>query len=161
MKPEGVTRHALPVVDRLFEAHLVVAALDVSIAFYRDRLGLAVAQLIAERQVAFFWIGPPGTSMLGLWAGGSAPQKTTAHVAFAAALDEVLAAPQALQSVGITALDFDGVTTSEAVVLGWMPAAAVYFRDPDGHLLEYIAMLDGAPRPELGVVSWRRWTELR
>jgi hypothetical protein len=39
-----------------------------------------------------------------------------------------------------------------------MPAASVYFRDPDGHLLEYIAMLDDRPRPEDGVVTWRQWT---
>jgi len=38
-----------------------------------------------------------------------------------------------------------------------MPAASVFFRDPDGHLLEYLAMLDGAPRPDLGVVSWSEW----
>jgi lactoylglutathione lyase len=39
-----------------------------------------------------------------------------------------------------------------------MPAAAVYFRDPDGHLLEYLAMLDEEPRPDSGVVSWSQWT---
>jgi hypothetical protein len=39
-----------------------------------------------------------------------------------------------------------------------MPAAAVYFRDPDGHLLEYIAMLSEDARPQAGVVTWRNWT---
>ena len=39
-------------------------------------------------------------------------------------------------------------------MIGWMPAAAVYFRDPDGHLLEYLAMLDGEPDPERGIVTW-------
>jgi lactoylglutathione lyase len=43
-------------------------------------------------------------------------------------------------------------------VIGWMPAAAVYFEDPDGHLLEYLAMLDEAPRPEAGVVGWSEWS---
>jgi len=38
-----------------------------------------------------------------------------------------------------------------------MPAAAVYFRDPDGHLLEYLAMLDDAPRPSAGIVPDSRW----
>jgi hypothetical protein len=42
-------------------------------------------------------------------------------------------------------------------VIGWMPAAAVYFRDPDGHLIEYLAMLDEPPRPEVGIVSWSDW----
>jgi hypothetical protein len=35
-----------------------------------------------------------------------------------------------------------------------MPAAAIYFRDPDGHQLECLAMLDGPARPELGIVPW-------
>jgi lactoylglutathione lyase len=80
-----------------------------------------------------------------------------AHVAFAAGLDDVLAAPQTLASAGITPLDFDGLPTDEPVVLGWMPAASVYFRDPDGHLLEYLAMLPDAPRPEWGILPWSVW----
>jgi lactoylglutathione lyase len=41
-------------------------------------------------------------------------------------------------------------------MIGWMPTAAVYFRDPDGHMVEYIAMLGGRPKPELGIVPWLR-----
>src|SRR5262245_9784656 len=145
-------------VDRLFEAHLTVADLDTSIAFYRDRLGFELAHVTPARQAAFFWIGVRGTTMLGLWAGGSAPQKTTMHVAFAAALDDVIAAPRVLQLTDITPLDFEGHPTDEPVVLAWMPAASIYFRDPDGHLLEYIAMLPGDPRPDAGVLKWHEWT---
>jgi lactoylglutathione lyase len=47
----------------------------------------------------------------------------------------------------------------EPVVIGWMPAASVFFTDPDGHLLEYLAMLQEAPRPERGVVRYSEWTE--
>ena len=47
---------------------------------------------------------------------------------------------------------------TKPVVIGWMPAASVYFHDPDGHLLEYIAMLPDDPRPDVGVVTWREWT---
>jgi lactoylglutathione lyase len=149
------------VVDRLFEAHLIVADLDVSIAFYRDRLGFELAYVTPEHHAAFFWIGSRGRSMLGLWHAGAAPQKTTAHVAFAAAPDAVIAAPQRLQSAGIVALDFNGQPTDEPVVLAWMPALAVYFLDPDGHLLEYIAMLEGEPRPGEGVVALSAWSSHR
>lgn len=145
------------VVDRLFEAHLTVASLDTSIAFYRDCLGLELAHVVPARQAAFFWIGSRGTTMLGLWGAGSGPQKTTTHIAFAAALDDVIAAPRRLSSAGITALDFVGTPTDEPVVLAWMPAAAVYFRDPDGHLLEYIAMLDSQPTAD-DVLTWSEWT---
>ena len=146
-------------VDRLFETHLVVADLDASIAFYRDRVGLELAHVAPARQAAFFWVGSRGTTMLGLWTGGSAPQKTTTHIAFVARRDDVIAAPRALQSAGITPLDFDGRPTDEPVVLAWMPAASIYFHDPDGHLLEYIAMLAEDPRPDRGVVRWHEWTQ--
>ena len=29
----------------------------------------------------------------------------------------------------------------------------------DGHLLEYIAMLEGEPRPDEGLVEWHAWHE--
>jgi lactoylglutathione lyase len=41
-------------------------------------------------------------------------------------------------------------------VLAWMPAASIYFLDPDGNLPEFISMPD-APRPDLGVVPWNDW----
>lgn len=147
-------------VTHLFEAHLTVDDLDTSLAFYRDRVGLAPAHVDAKRQAAFFWIGAPGTTMLGLWAGRQAAQKATSHIALAATLDDVIAAPQALRSVGLTPLDFDGKATDEPVVLAWMPAASIYFLDPDGHLLEYIAMLPDAARPDGGVVRWHEWRRL-
>ena len=146
-------------VERLFETHLVVTDLDASIAFYRDRVGLELAHVIPARQAAFFWVGSRGTTMLGLWAGGSAPQKTTTHIAFVARRDDVIAAPRALQSAGITPLDFNGRPTDEPVVLAWMPAVSIYFHDPDGHLLEYIAMLAEDARPDRGVVRWHEWTQ--
>ena len=42
-----------------------------------------------------------------------------------------------------------------------MPAAAVYFRDPDGHLLEYLAMLDEDADPERGITTWSAWNANR
>ena len=45
----------------------------------------------------------------------------------------------------------------EPVVLAWMPAASLYFRDPDGNLIEFLSMLPDAPQPGLGIVRWSRW----
>jgi lactoylglutathione lyase len=146
-------------IDRLFEAHLIVADLETSIAFYRDRLGLELAHVEPARRAAFLWVGARGDSMLGLWQAGAGPQKTTTHIAFATTAEDVLRAPQRLQSAGIVALDFNGRPTAEPIVLAWMPAVAVYFLDPDGHLLEYIAMLEGEPRPDEGLVEWHAWHE--
>lgn len=147
----------IAVADGLFESHLTVADLDLSVKFYRERLGFELAHVVPPRQAAFLWIGSRGTSMLGLWGAGFSPLKTTTHIAFAATLQEVIAAPERLKAAGIAALDFDGRPTDEPVVLAWMPAASVYFRDPDGHLLEYIATLEDKPRRGAGVLTWREW----
>ena len=146
----------IPVLD-LFEAHLTVTDLNRAIEFYRDAVGLRLAHVTSARQAAFFWIGSSGNGMLGLWAAGSGPQRVTSHTAFRATLADVVAAPRALRSAGITPLDFDGRPTDQPVVLAWMPAASVFFHDPDGHLLEFIAMLPHEPRPEHGIVPWRMW----
>jgi len=150
----------IPIRD-LFESHLTVSDLDRSIHFYRDVLGLAEANIIRERRVAFLWIGAPGKAMLGLWETGSGPQRMTQHVAFKVEKDDVLASLNALRQAGITPLDFDSQPTDEPVVLCWMPAVAIYFHDPDGNLLEFLAMLPQAARPELGVVKWNSFVAQR
>lgn len=143
--------------DGLFETHLNVARLETSIAFYAALPGFTLAHRFDERRVAFFWIGGRGRSMIGLWQTGTAPNVMQLHTAFRCTLEDVLAAPARLQAAGITPLGFDGEAVTEPIVYGWMPAAAVFFRDPDGHLLEYIAMLPGEPRPDVGVVPYSCW----
>jgi lactoylglutathione lyase len=79
------------------------------------------------------------------------------HVAFSVGLDELRTAPEGLAAAGVTPLSFFGEPADEPSVIGWMPAAAVYFRDPDDHMLEYLAMLDEPPRPEAGITTWSNW----
>lgn len=141
----------------LFETHLTVSDLDRSVAFYRDVVGLPLGLTLPQRGAAFFWIGEAGKAMLGLWAIGSAPIALSLHVAFTTSLEDVLDASDRLRALGVTPLSFHGTETTEPSVIGWMPAAAVYFRDPDGHLLEYLAMLDEQPEPERGVTTWSEW----
>ena len=148
--------HHVPV-RRLFESHLTVSDLHRSVSFYRDFVGLPLALEVPERNAAFFWVGEAGDSLLGLWSIGSAPLGFTLHVAFEVTMNDLLDAPKRLEALGITPLSFFGAETTEPSVIGWMPAAALYFHDPDGHLLEYLTMLDEDPRPELGIVSWSEW----
>ena len=142
----------------LFETHLTVRDVQRSVAFYRDVVGLPVALDLPERNAAFMWIGGRGRSMLGLWGIGSSVNSLTLHIAFGVAFDDLLSAPERLRAAGVTPLSFFGEETSEPDVLAWMPAVAVYFEDPDGHLLEYLAMLDEEPRPEAGIVSYSEWS---
>jgi lactoylglutathione lyase len=144
-------------IRRLFESHLTVSDLQRSVSFYRDSVGLPLALELPERDAAFFWVGQAGDSLLGLWSLGSAPLGLTLHVAFEVDINDLLDAPKRLEAQGITPLSFFGVQTNEPSVIGWMPAASLFFRDPDGHLLEYLTMLDDEPRPDLGIVSWSEW----
>jgi GNAT superfamily N-acetyltransferase/catechol 2,3-dioxygenase-like lactoylglutathione lyase family enzyme len=146
-------------VGGLFETHLTVSDVSRSVVFYRDTVGLSLALEVPECGAAFFWIGEPGESMLGLWSLGSAPVGLSLHVAFSASLDDVLTACERLRALGVTPLSFFADETTEPSVIGWMPAAAVYFQDPDGHLLEYLAMLDEPPRPDAGILPWSAWVE--
>ena len=146
-----------PPVSGLFETHLTVSDLSRSLAFYRDVVGLPLALELPERGAAFFWIGRPGEAMLGLWSLGSSPIGLSLHIAFKATREDVLLACDRLRATGVTPLSFFAEETDEPSVIGWMPAAAVYFRDPDAHLLEYLAMLDEPGRPEIGIVSWSSW----
>jgi lactoylglutathione lyase len=143
----------------IFETHLLVRDLARSVAFYRDVLGLPLATEVPERRAAFVWVGGEGNAMLGLWET-SAPIGMRLHFAFAVRAEDVLASVDALKAAGVAPLGFHGEPTDEPVVLGWMPAVAVYFRDPDGHSLEFIGMLPAPGRPERGVVRWSEWQRI-
>jgi len=141
----------------VYETHLSVANLARSVAFYRDVLGLDLAQEFPERGIAFFWVGGKRDGMLGLWQGGHGPLRMLGHFAFRMTRAVVLTAPEALKACGVEPLGFHAEPISEPVVLGWMPALSVYFKDPDGHSLEFIHVMDAPPDPNFGTGTLSDW----
>jgi lactoylglutathione lyase len=144
----------------LFETHIDVADLDRAGSFYGETLGLQLGRVDQVRRVAFYWVGPRGEAMLGLWEK-PATEIRPQHFAFRASIEDVLhhAVPY-LQARNLPARNFLDDGTERPMVFGWMPALSIYFRDPDGHSLEFIAMLHDTPRPDVNVVSWDEWQRL-
>lgn len=147
----------MPPVVGLYETHLTVADLTRSIAFYRDVVGLELARIFAERRIAFFWVDDRRTGMLGLWETGGGPLGMRLHIAFSMTREGVLASHAALAAQGVEPLNFAGQRAAEPEVIGWMPALSQYFADPDGHSIEFIAILDDDPNPEFGVRPYSEW----
>lgn len=140
----------------LFETHIQVSNLQTSVKFYSALPGLELAMIDHNRNIAFYWIGKRGEAMMGLWEnkGHFAPQ----HFAFRSEVETILkAAVPALVKMNIECYNFLKDGHSKPMVFAWMPAIAIYFRDPDYHELELIAMLPQKPRPELGILSYEEW----
>jgi lactoylglutathione lyase len=143
----------------LYETHLPVANTENAKKFYVDIVGLEFAYRDPGRDIVFLWIGAGKRSMLGLWGPNTTYGRDfhKCHFAIAMSLPELLAAGERLNSLGISTRDFSGNETAEPSVIGWMPSAQLYFRDQDGHSVEFIALLDEAPDPPfIGPLSdWR------
>lgn len=141
----------------LYETHLFVENLEISTQFYSTVLGLKQCYYEAERRAAFFWIGRDKEAMLGLWEKPK-DEIDIRHFAFRCEKEFVLnQAVDFLQRHNLKPYNFLNDDTSNPMVFSWMPAIAIYFDDPDGHILEFIALLEGDSRPEQGVVSYEDW----
>ena len=146
-------------ISGLYETHLTVSDLDRSVAFYRDVVGLELAHTVPKRHAAFFWIGGRDRSMLGLWCIHSSPVFLRLHIAFSVTLDDVIRSVNVLRSRKLVPRNGGGgPEIDEPVVFPWMPAASVYFDDPDGHSLEYISILPENPQLGLfGTMPLSKW----
>lgn len=147
-----------PAIKSLYETHLFVECLERSVKFYRDVLGLHHCHTEEERRAAFFWIGAERQSMLGVWERPPSDIEIR-HFAFRVEPSAVLASVEWLQQSGLQPYNFfaEADIDVEPMVFAWVPAVAIYFRDPDGHSLEFIGLLDAKPAPERGVVRYSEW----
>lgn len=140
----------------LYETHVQVSNLESSVKFYTEVLGLEFANKDETRPIVFLWIGKNKESMLGLWEQKENLQ--TRHFAFTADKEDILNySVEFLKNKNLKPYNFlkDGI--DEPMVFAWMPALAIYFNDPDGNQLEFISILEGDGKPELGVLSYEEW----
>jgi predicted enzyme related to lactoylglutathione lyase len=141
----------------LFETHINVNSLERSMKFYGEVLNLELGRYEEERRVAFYWLGKWGEAMLGIWEKPTT-QVLPQHFAFRCEVDDVLTlSVKYLKERGLRVHNFFNDGTERPMVFAWMPAISIYFNDPDDHSLEFIAMLPGKPRPELGIITYEEW----
>jgi lactoylglutathione lyase len=148
----------------LYEVHLPVIDLERAVAFYVDKLGFEFGLGVTGESSALLLYNDERTRwMLGLFRVDSVVHRTAAefHISFRVAENDVDSMVPWLNERGIATehpphAPIQG-PMKEPVVHGWMPAAAVFFRDPDGHLLEFIADLADSPRPDLVYRPLSEW----
>ena len=150
----------------VFETHVQVKNLENAMGFYGDILGLELGFMETERRAALYWVGGRGRTMLGVWEkppwlpADAGERILPQHLAFEVSLSNLQAAILRMKERGIQMRNFFEQVTDEPSVFGWIPAASIYFNDPDGHLLEFIAKLRDDPLAEAGVVSLTEWNQL-
>lgn len=137
---------------QLYETHIPVADTKISETFYRAVVGLPFAYRDPARDIVFLWVDKKEKGMVGLWGpttgfGRQSGVITPCHFAFAVSFEELLRAIDKLNERGIETRGFGGPPSREPSVIGWMPSAQIYFRDPDGHSLEFITILPNLPNP--------------
>lgn len=144
----------------LYETHVLTKNLEAAVEFYQ-KLGMPLAYLLEDRRAAFFWFekGKEKKQMLGVWEVAEA-KWVAKHFAFHITYEEIIGAIDWLKEKEIEPVPDFSMNPIEPLVHCWMPAASVYFKDPDGNSLEYIHVLDGEPKPELGVVYLSEWEKM-
>ncbi|MFD0620969.1 VOC family protein [Paenibacillus sp. GCM10027629] len=145
----------------LYETHLPVRSLAVSIPFY-ERLGLTFARWQGEH-TAFLWI-EKGKSWLGLWEGeqvNTPYHASLRHIAFTTTYEDLRHAAVWLRSMQIEPVIFPGQATGDPVVRPNQGNASIYFDDPDGNSLELMANIDvpAALREITTLLTIEEWEE--
>lgn len=142
----------------LFETHLQVHDMDRSIKFY-ESLGLEFG--FRNERAAFMWVDKSKKQNIGLWECPKDQLLELRHFAFKVELEELLGAKKRLESLGINVIGSQGKENIAPIVQAWVPAASVYFLDPDGNKLEFIAMLDDKPMELEFVPYLSEWIALQ
>ncbi|MEW4368260.1 VOC family protein [Paenibacillus kandeliae] len=149
-------------IQGIFETHINVSDVEVSARFYEQLPGVTLLHRDEQRKSRFYWIGQPGTSMLGIRQDYPSPLVQRQHFAFTTSLDSLRTAASELAKLGIVTENFHGDVVERAddlIVFPFMPAVSIYFTDPDGHSLELLAMLPHSAQPDQPLMTWKEWEQ--
>jgi lactoylglutathione lyase len=113
----------------LYEVAIRVKDLARAEAFYKDVLGLKEGLRDERRNWLFLYAGGDEGMVVLQEDKGEWP---TQHFAFTVSASDIRQAAAMLKE--------KGVSVSEPVYHEWMDAVSVYFDDPDGHALEFLAL---------------------
>ncbi|WP_155112624.1 VOC family protein [Metabacillus mangrovi] len=143
----------------LYEAHLPVSDMERWIHFYQ-KLGLQTAYV--SEKVSFIWI-EKGKSWLGLWETEHVHlpyHPSLRHIAFHVEAEEITAAKNWLKERGISVREAFGFPPErQPLVLPNHPQAhaCLYFQDPDGNSLEFIAPLRLDVEEDFEMMTLEEW----
>lgn len=152
----------------LYEVHLPVTDVNRAIDFYVGKLGFELGFRGTESSALLSYTDGSTRWMLGVFRVDSVIRHKDAdwhHISFRVAEKDVdqmvpYLCERGIEPVHPPRAPIQG-PMNEPIVHGWMPAAAVFFKDPDGHLLEFIADLAHAPRPDFLYRPLSEWRALR
>jgi len=151
----------------LYEVHLPVTDMDRAIDFYVGKLAFEMGfGGKGESSALLLYTDGETRWMLGLFRVNTVVHRHAAeyHVSFRVAEEDVDRMIPYLRERGIEPVHPPTAPVQgpmyEPIVHGWMPAAAVFFKDPDGHLLELIAELTDAPSAEFLYRPLSEWRSL-
>jgi catechol 2,3-dioxygenase-like lactoylglutathione lyase family enzyme len=151
----------------LYEVHIPVTDVDRAVDFYVGKLGFEFS--FGERggpSALLLYTDGESRWMLGLFRVDTVVHRDAAesHISFRVAEADIDGMVPYLRERDIEPVHPARAPVQgpmrEPIVHGWMPAAAVFFKDPDGHLLELIAELPDLPRPEVLYRPLSEWRTL-
>ncbi|MDT9025702.1 MULTISPECIES: VOC family protein [Rossellomorea] len=147
----------------LYEAHLPVSDMRQSIEFYQ-KLGLELAY--ESGKVSFVWI-EKGRSWLGLWEADEVNipyHASIRHIAFHVEVEDIIKAKEWLKEREVEVREAFGFSAErQPIVLPNNPQAhaCLYFDDPDGNSLEFIAPLRLDHQEEFEMMTLEEWMDRR
>jgi lactoylglutathione lyase len=155
-----IRRSDLEMINGIFETHINVLNFEESSDFYKRLPGISPLYKDEDRKSTFFWVGGEGKGMLGIRENYPSKDVQRQHFAILVDLDNLKKTAIEVKKLGISIHNFFEDDSGELYVFPFMPAVSFYFKDPNGHSVEYISMLNDKPLPDKPIIKWSEWEKI-